>query len=133
LRQLGWSQPGRGESAGKQFSGRTKKGNKYLRRVLAQAAWATSHCKEGYLRAFFHRIKARRGWGKAVVAVAHKILVIAYSILKTATPYQELGGDYFDKLHPERTARRLIKRLERLGMAITVNPVQELNPRFGES
>jgi transposase len=125
--------PGECESAGKQFSGRTKKGNKYLRRVLAQAAWAASHCKEGYLRAFFHRIKARRGWGKAVVAVAHKILVIAYSILKTATPYQELGGDYFDKLHPERTARRLIKRLERLGMAVTVNPVQKLNPRFGES
>ena len=125
--------PGECESAGKQFSGRTKKGNKYLRRVLAQAAWATSHCKDGYLRAFFHRVKARRGWGKAVIAVAHKILVIAYSILKTGVPYQELGGDYFDKLHPERTARRLVKRLERLGLSVALAPSQQLNPTFGEN
>ena len=54
----------------------------------------------------FYRIKARRGWGRAIFALAHKILVIAYCLLKTGTPYQELGGDYFDKLNPDRTARR---------------------------
>jgi transposase len=124
--------PGTCESAGKQLSGRTKKGNKYLRRVLTQAAWAASRCKEGYLRAFFHRVKARRGWGKAVFAVAHKILVIAYNILKTGTPYQELGGDYFDKLHPERTTQRLVKRLERLGLTVTLTPSQTLSPGFSE-
>src|SRR2546429_3189108 len=70
--------PGTCESAGKQLSGRTKKGNKYLRRILTQAAWAVSHCKQGYLPAFFYRVKARRGWGRAIVATAHKILVIAY-------------------------------------------------------
>jgi hypothetical protein len=86
------------------LSGRTKKGNKYLRRVLTQAAWAASHCKDGYLRAFFYRVKARRGWGRAIFAVAHKILVIAHSILETGIPYQDLGGSYFDKLHPERVA-----------------------------
>jgi len=86
--------PGGCESAGKQMSGRTKRGNKYLRRVLTQAAWAVSHCKEGYLRAFFYRVKARRGWGRAIFAVAHKIPVMAYCILKTGTPYQDLGGNY---------------------------------------
>jgi len=117
--------PGSCESAGKQMSGRTKKGNKYLRRVLAQAAWAVSHCKDGYLRALFYRVKGRRGWGKAVVAVGHKILVLAYSILKTGTAYQDLGGDYFDKLHPERTAKRLVQRLQQLGRNVVVTPPAE--------
>lgn len=114
--------PGTCESAGKQLSGRTKKGNKYLRRILTQAAWAASHCKEGYLQAFFYRVKARRGWGRAILATAHKIVVIAYSILKTGSVYQELGGDYFDKLHPDRIARRLVRRLERLGLQVTIAP-----------
>lgn len=58
--------PGENESAGKQKSTRCRKGNKFLRRVLTQAAWAVSHCKKGYLRGFFHRVKARRGWATAV-------------------------------------------------------------------
>ena len=124
--------PGSCESAGKQFSGRTKKGNKYLRRILTQAAWAASHCKHGYLRAFFYRVKARRGWGRAIFAVAHKILVIAYCVLKTGAPYQELGGDYFDKLNPGRTARRLVKRLERLGVTVTLAPSEAPTYRFNE-
>jgi transposase len=117
--------PGSCESAGKQLSGRTKKGNKYLRRVLTQAAWAAAHCKDGYLRGFFYRVKARRGWGKAIFAVAHKILVIAYCILKTGTAYQDLGSDYFDKLHPERTAQHLVKRLQRLGFNVIAAPSPE--------
>jgi transposase len=124
--------PGSCESAGKQLSGRTKKGNKYLRRVLTQAAWAASHCKEGYLRAFFYRVKARRGYGRAIFAVAHKILVTAYCILKTGMPYQDLGGDYFDKLNPDRTARRLVERLGRLGLTVTVAPSAPQNPGFQE-
>ena len=119
--------PGTCESAGKQLSSRTKKGNKYLRRILTQAAWAASHCKDGYLRAFFYRVKARRGWGRAIIATAHKILVIAYSILKTGTVYQDLGGDYFDKLNPARTARRLVQRLEHLGLRVTLAPSEDLN------
>jgi transposase len=59
--------------------------------VLTQAAWAASHCKDGYLWGFFYRVKARRGWGKAIFAVAHKILVIAYCILKTGTPTRTWG------------------------------------------
>src|SRR5258708_14505775 len=64
--------PGSEESAGVQRSGRTKKGTRYLRRILTQAAGANWHCKDGYLRALFFRIKARRGWAKAIIAVAHK-------------------------------------------------------------
>lgn len=120
--------PGSCESAGKQLSSRTKKGNKYLRRILTQSAWAASRCKHGYLRAFFHRVKARRGWGRAVMAVAHKIVVIAYCILKTGTPYQDLGDDYFDRLHPERTAKRLVHRLERLGLTVSITPSAGLSP-----
>lgn len=122
--------PGDCESAGKRLSGQTKKGNKYLRRVLTQAAWAASHCKEGYLRAFFHRIKARNGCGKAIFALAHKILVIAYSMLKSGTPYHELGSDYFDRLHPERTTKRLVHRLERLGLNVVVTPSPAAIPQI---
>jgi transposase len=122
--------PGSCESAGKQLSGRTKKGNKYLRRVLAQSAWAASRCKQGYLRAFFYRVKARRGWGRAIVAVGHKILVIAYTMLKTGLPYQDLGTDYFDKLHPERTTRGLVQRLERLGHSVILGPSPTANPQI---
>ena len=115
--------PGTEESAGVQRSGRTKKGNRYLRRILTQAAWANSHCKDGYLRTFFFRVKARRGWGRAIVAVAHKLLVIAYNMLKTGEEYKELGGDYFDRLHPERTAQRLVLRLEKMGYTFVTPPV----------
>ena len=119
--------PGSWESAGKQLSTRTKKGNKYLRHVLTQAAWAVSHCKHGYLRAFFYRVKARRDWGKATMAVAHKILVFAYCILKTGIPYQDLGDNYFDNLHPERVAQRLLHRLQQLGLDVTVAPSKLLS------
>lgn len=114
--------PGENESAGKKKSTRCRKGNKFLRRVLTQAAWASSRCKKGYLRAFFHRVKARRGWSKAIVAVAHKILVFAFQMLSTNTPYQDLGDDYFDRTNPERTAQKLIKRLESLGLQVHVSP-----------
>lgn len=122
--------PGSQESAGVMYSGRTKKGNKYLRRVLTQSGWANSHRKDGYLRAVFFRIKARAGTKKAVIAVAHKLVVIAYSILKTKEPYRELGGDYFDKLNPERTAQRLLLRIAKLGYEVEIKqrPVPAVAP-----
>ncbi len=112
--------PGENESAGRQKSTRCRKGNRTLRRVLTQAAWAASHCKKGYLRAFFHRVKARRGWAKAIVATAHKILLIAYHLLRHQETYQDLGDDYFDRLNPARTAKRLIHRLEALGIQVQI-------------
>jgi transposase len=95
--------------------------------VLAQAAWAASRCKKGYLRALFHRIKARRGWSKAIIAVAHKILVIAYTMLRDGTTYQDVGDDYFDKLNPLRTTRRLVHRLERLGFHVDLSKPDQLS------
>jgi transposase len=117
--------PGTQESAGKQYSCRTRKGNRYIRRILTQAAWAVSHCKRGYLRAMFYRLSARRGAKKAVVAVAHRLLVIAYHVLRDQTTYADLGEDYFDLLHREQTRRRLVRRLERLGYTVTVEAAVE--------
>lgn len=115
--------PGTHESAGQQKTGRTKRGNRTLRRILTQSAWANSRCKRGYLKAFFLRIKARCGWSKAIVATAHKILVIAYGILKNKQPYQDLGEDYYDRLNPEKTIRRMQKRIAKMGYQVTVTPL----------
>ena len=118
--------PGTHESAGKLMSGATKKGNRYLRRILAQAAWATTRCKQGYLKAFFQRIKSRRGWSKAIVAVAHKILVFAYSILRDKQPYMDLGESYFDQLNPDKALRRIMERIDRLGFSATITRKEQL-------
>ena len=82
------------------------------------------------MRAAFFRIKAKAGAKKAVIAVAHKLVVIAYSILKTKEPYRELGGDYFDKLNPERTAHRLMVRIAKLGFEVEIKrrPVPAVAP-----
>jgi len=112
--------PGSKESAGKQQSTRTRPGNRYLRRVLVQSAWAASRCKKGHLQAVFRRIAGRRGMKKAAVAVAHRILVAAYHILRDNTVYVELGEDYLDMLNPERTERRLTRRLEMIGYQVTL-------------
>lgn len=121
--------PGNNQSGGKRRSSRTKKGNRWLRRALVQSAWAVSHKSNCFLTAQFYRRTARQGEKKAIVATAHQILIIAYHILRDATVYHERGGNYFDQLNPERTARKLLARLERLGMEVIVrNSVQPLPP-----
>ena len=114
--------PGNAESAGKRFSGRTRKGNRYLRRILVQSAWAVAHKKDCFLTAVFYRTAQRRGMKKAAVAVAHRILIIAYHIIRDGGEYREYGGDYFDRQHPERTAERLARRLERIGYQVVLKP-----------
>jgi transposase len=115
--------PGNHESAGKRYSGRTTKGNRALRSGLNQAAWAASRTKATYLSAQYHRLAGRRGKKRAIVAVAHSILVISYHILKRHQPYHELGGDYFDERKKESVAQRLTKRLEKLGYQVNLEPV----------
>jgi transposase len=112
--------PGNNESAGKRRSGRTTKGNRALRVALNQAAHAAARTKNTYLSAQYHRVASRRGAKKAIVAVAHSILVIAYHLIDRKEPYKEMGGDYFDKRNVEATAKRLTKRLERLGYQVSL-------------
>jgi transposase len=112
--------PGNCESAGKRKNGKTTKGNPYLRGVLCEMAWIVSRMKDNYLSAFYHRIARRRGKKRAILAVAHKILVIIYHMLKDNKPYQDLGGDYFDQLDAARIERRAIQRLEQLGYNVTL-------------
>jgi len=112
--------PGHDESAGKKRSGKTTKGNPYLRAALIQAAWAASHQKGTYLAAQYQRLVKRMGKKKALVAVGHSILVIIYHVLKHQASYEELGGDYFDRQDTERQRARLIRRLESLGLKVTV-------------
>jgi hypothetical protein len=80
-----------------------------------QTAWAASHAKNTYLRSQFHRLAARRGKKRALVGVAHTILVIAWHLLKRRCTYQELGGDYFERVYRETIERSLVRRLQRMG------------------
>jgi transposase len=108
--------PGNNESAGKHYSGRTRKGSKNLRAALVEGARAAAQSKDTYLHAQYWRIKGRRGEKRAAVAVAHSILVIAYHVLSRGQPYTELGGDYFEsRVTAEARARQLVRQLERLG------------------
>ena len=113
---------GQRESAGKRQSGRTRKGNQWLRTTLVQVAWAASRTKRTYLSAQYHRLAGRRGRKRALVAVGHTILVMIYHVLKKGTPYAELGADYFDRLDTTGLTRRLVRRLERLGHEVVLKP-----------
>lgn len=116
--------PGNDESAGKRRSGKTRKGDPWLRTVLCQAAWAASHAKRTYLAAQYHRIAAKRGRKRAIIAVAHSILVIAYILLRRGEVYRELGADYFERLNPTGLTRYLVRRLQRLGHTVTLQPLE---------
>jgi transposase len=119
--------PGNDQSAGKSRGGKTGKGNRWLKSALVQAAWAASRSKGTYLRARFHRLAARRGRKRALVAVGHTLVGLVYQVLKHGKSYRELGEDYFDRTQAERLTRRLIHRLERLGHQVTIQPVQKVS------
>jgi transposase len=111
--------PGNNESGGRRRSGKTRKGNRVVKSLLTQAAWAASRTKDTYLSALYHRLAGRRGKKKAIVAVAHAILVIVFHLIVRNEPYREMGGDYFDKQDPETTVKRLARRIEKLGYQVT--------------
>ncbi|MGO8949113.1 MAG: transposase [Ktedonobacterales bacterium] len=113
--------PGNAESGGRRLSGRTRHGNAWLRRTLAEVANVTSRMKGTYLAAQYRRIAARRGKGRAVVAVGHSVLVAIYYMLTRREPYRELGAQYFDEHERDHVQRRLVRRLERLGYAVTLD------------
>ena len=115
--------PGNNESAGKRRSGKTRKGSPYLRAMLVQAAWAASHTKATYLSAQFRRLVRRMGKKKALVAVGHSILVMVYHVLSRRVSYGELGVDYFDRRNAQAQRQRLIRRLESLGLKVSVEEI----------
>jgi transposase len=114
--------PGNNASAGKNTSGKTRKGNRWLRRTLTQVAWAASRTKATYFTAQYRRLAARRGKKRAIVAVGHTILGNVYHRLKSGVPYHELGPDHFESRDADRLARYYVKRLERLGLDVTIEP-----------
>ena len=112
--------PGNNESAGKRKSSRIPKGNVYLKTALVEAVNAAARAKGTYLRDKFYRLKARRGYKRAAVAVAHKILVAIYHMLSHQVCYNELGDVYLDKRNKHQLTRNLVHRLERLGYNVTL-------------
>jgi transposase len=118
--------PGNHESAGRQRSGRARKGNIHLRTILVGAAVSAGRTKGSYLRDKFHRLKARRGPLRAALAIAHKILVAAYHMLAKGVGYHELGEAYLDQIRQTRTVANLKRRIERLGYHVTLQPIAEV-------
>jgi transposase len=114
--------PGNNESAGKRKTGKTRKGNAALRTALVVAAQAASHKRDSYLSVQYRRLAARRGPKKAIVALAHSLLVIAYHVLKRRVNFADLGPTYFDERNRESVQRQLVRRLERMGYQVALQP-----------
>lgn len=115
--------PGNDESAGKRRSGKTRKGSKWLRATLTEAAPAATRTKNSYLAAQYQRLRGRRGHSKAVTAVGHSILTAAWHMLDTGELYRDLGADYYTRKNPDRLTKRLIRQLEALGHHVTLEPL----------
>lgn len=130
--------PGNRESGGKRMSGRVRKANRYVKRALCQAAWAASHTKDTYLSAFYRRmcIGKAKGAAKAVMALAHHLIVIVYQILSRGEEYVEMGGDYYDRQNKPKVVARLVKRLRQLGYHVAIEeaapPAVQLQPESAE-
>jgi transposase len=120
--------PGNKQSGGKRLSGKTTKGNGWLRAVLIEIAWANARRKEGYLAAQFRRLVRRRGVYKAIIAVAHSLLVIIYHMLRDQRPFADLGADYFDRLEAKRLEQHHVRRLNALGYGVTLTPLPPAEP-----
>jgi transposase len=114
--------PGNHESAGKRLSGKTRRGSPWLRTALIEAAHGAARTKNTYLHALYHRLARRRGIKKALVAVAHTLLTIAYHLLRRQEVYRDLGPAHFDQLDRDAVQRRLVRRLELLGCHVTIEP-----------
>ncbi|GMA65693.1 hypothetical protein GCM10025859_61330 [Alicyclobacillus fastidiosus] len=114
--------PGNNESAGKRRSGKTRKGDPWLREALIEAARGAARTKNTYLSAKYHRIAARRGSKRAAVAVGHYMLIIIYHMLVNQTEYEDLGPTYHEERNRERVIRRHLHSLEKLGLTVIVQP-----------
>lgn len=118
--------PGNNASGGKRRTAHTRKGSPWLRAALCESAWAAGRCRDGYLPTQFRRLAARRGRKRAVVAVGHTILVIAYQLIANGTSYEDLGTAHLDIRDAERVKRRSVQRLRALGFDVTLTPTTEV-------
>lgn len=115
--------PGNNESGGKRKSGKTRKGSVWLRRCLVEAAHGAARSKQKYFSSLYHRLAGRRGKKRALVAVAHSLLVTGYHMIMRGQDYQDLGPNYFDERNKEAVKRRAVKRLELLGFQVELKPI----------
>jgi len=118
--------PGNNESAGKRKSGKTRKGSKWLRRALTEAAHGAARTKNKYYQSLYRRLATRRGKQRAAVAVGHSLLVTGYHLITRNQTYQDLGANYFDERDREGVKRRALRRLEQLGFQVQLMPVTAL-------
>jgi transposase len=114
--------PGNYQSGGKRYSGRTTKGNRPIGAALNQAAWAASRTKDTFLKARYHRLAARRGKKRAIVAIGRSILVSIWHMLSRQEPYQDLGADYYDQRRKETKVSYFTKQLSKLGFVVSLDP-----------
>jgi transposase len=117
--------PGNNESAGKRKSGRTRKGNVWLKSALVEAAWCSAHTRNTYMASLYHHIARRRGAKRAIVAVAHAIAIAIWHVISKNEPYKDLGPDHFDRLSKDKLARYYIRRLQQLGLAVSLPTPQK--------
>jgi transposase len=117
--------PGNDQSAGKRRSGKTGKGDKWLRATLNESANAAARTKDSYHAAQYQRLRGRRGHSKAITAVGHSILTAVWHMLQTGELYRDLGGDYFLRQNPDRLTRRLVRQLQALGHQVTLTPTNQ--------
>jgi len=117
--------PGNNQSAGKRKSGRTTKGNRFLKRALTQAAWAARSTKGTYFKAQYRRLVGKRGKKRALVAVARSMLVAIYHMLERGVFYEELGEDYFDRINKDGVTRYHVGRLKKLGYSVKLDLTED--------
>ena len=122
--------PGNNQSGGKRRAARTRPGDRTLKQALVEAANGASRKKGSFYKARYHRLAARRGRKRALVAVGRGLLVCAYHMMARGTTYAEVGEDYYERRHPEGLARKLVRRIEKLGFQVQV---QGLPPVLGGS
>ena len=120
--------PGNRQSGGRRKTARTRHGNPWLKGALIEAAWAASRCKTGYLPAQYRRLTGRRGRKRALVAVAHSLVTIAYRLIADGTEYQDLGTHHFDDLERDRKERHALATLRALGYDVTLTPHPDTDP-----
>ncbi len=123
--------PGNNERAGRQRSGRTRTGNAWLKTALVQAAHGAARMRGTALAAKYQRVAARRGAKRAIMAVAHRLLIIAYHVIARREPYRELGADYLERRHAPATVDRLVRRLQQLEVAVTTTDIGSAVPPVG--